>query len=269
MLPAHSSVAGHLRTNKPHRRKPAREVMLKMGIGHIAPKATNSGGANALANIPEAPAQATNVVPLAPVQSASQVPAPEPLRRREVASASIDARVPTNAEPTPLAQIAPFADPFVGFAGHCFMHFCQAVEFATGWAKPRSTHAEMAAESLLNSSTHHGLMKQWGSCSLGTICCSVVAACLIPLFSASSIKSFLPIPFLLIIALVALGFGRAAGVLGTVAAALLFAGFLFEPSGLAVGDPVAKRHLIWMLIIGIVFSDLLARFKLRRESHRF
>jgi len=27
--------------------------------------------------------------------------------------------------------------------------------------------------------------------------------------------------------------------------------------------------LIWMLIIGIVFSDLLARFKLRRESHRF
>jgi K+-sensing histidine kinase KdpD len=142
------------------------------------------------------------------------------------------------------------------------------VEFVTGWTEPRSAHAEMAAESLLNSSTHHGPLKQWGSCSMGTICCSVVAACLIPLFSASSIKSFLPIPFLLIIALVAFRFGRAAGALGTVAAALLFAGFLFEPSGLAVGDPVAKRHLIWMLIIGIVFSDLLARFKLRWASHR-
>ena len=240
-----------------------------MGTGHIARKATNSRGEKALANIPEAPTQATTIVPLAPVQSASQVPAPAPLRGREIASASIDAAVSTTAKSNPLAEIAPFGDPFVGFAGRCFMHFCQAVEFVTAWAKPRSTHAEMAAESLLNSSTHHNSLKHWGSCSLGTICCSVAAACLIPLFSASSIKSFLPIPFLLIIALVALGFGRAAGVLGTVAAALLFAGFLFEPSGLAVGDPVAKRHLIWMLVIGIVFSDLLARFKLRRESHRF
>jgi len=239
-----------------------------MGTGHIARKVTNSVGEKALENIPEAPAQATTVVPLTPVQSASHVP-PAPLRGREVASASIDARVPTSATSNPLAQIVPFADPFVGFAGHCFLHFCQAVEFVTGWAKPRSVPAEMAAESLLNSSTHHGSLKQWGSCSLGTICCSIVAACLIPLFSASPNKSFLPISFLLIIALVAFRFGRAAGVLGTVAAALLFAELLFEPSGLAVGDPVAKRHLIWMLIIGIVFSDLLARFKLRRESHRF
>jgi len=240
-----------------------------MGTGHIARKVTNSGEEKALANISEAPAQATTLVPLAPVQSASQVPASAPLRRREVASAPIDAPVPTSATSNPLVQIAPLADPFGGFVGRCFMHFCQAVEFVTGWTNPRSAHAEMAAQSLLDSSTHHGPLKQWGSCSLGTICCSVVAACLIPLFSTSSIKSFLPIPFLLIIALVALGFGRGAGVLGTVAAALLFAGFLFEPSGLAVGDPVAKRHLIWMLIIGIVFSDLLARFKLRRESHRF
>jgi hypothetical protein len=243
--------------------------LLKMGTGDIARNVTDSDGEKALANIPEAPAYATTVVPLAPVQSANQVPAPAPLRRREVASASIDAPVPTSPTSNPLAQIAPFADPFVGFVGRCFMYFCQAVEFVTGWAKPRSAHAEMAAVTLLNSSTHHGPLKQWGSCSLGTICCSVIAACLIPLFSASTIKSFLPIPFLLIIALVAFGFGRAAGVLGTVAAALLFAGFLFEPSGLAVGDPVAKRHLIWMLIVGIVFSDLLARFKLRRDNHRF
>jgi Domain of unknown function (DUF4118) len=234
-----------------------------MGTGHRAPKATNSGGANALANIPEAPAQATTVVPLAPVQSARQVPVPLPARHT-----SIDASRQTTAKSNPLAQIVPFADPFVGFVGHCFLHFCQAMEFVTGWTEPRSAHAEMAAESLLNSSTHPGPLKQWGACSLGTICCSVVAACLIPLFSESSIKSFLPIPFLLIIALVAFRFGRGAGVLGTIASALLFAGFLFEPSGLAVGDPVAKRHLIWMLVIGIVFSDLLARFKLRWESHR-
>jgi hypothetical protein len=66
--------------------------------------------------------------------------------------------------------------------------------------------------------------------------------------------------------LVAFWFGRAAGVLGTLTAAFLFADYLFEPAGLAVGDPVARDHLISMLVVGIVISDLLARLKIRRQS---
>ena len=168
----------------------------------------------------------------------------------------------------PLANIVPFADPFGGFGGHCFFYFCQFVERFSGWMKPAPSPGNVAAESLLSASRHSAL-KQWGACSLGTICCTVVAAGLIPLFSASSFKSFLPIPFLLIIVLVAFRFGRAAGVLGTMTAAFLFAYYLFEPEGLAVGDPVARAHLIWMLVIGVVISDLLARLRVyRMHSHK-
>jgi uncharacterized protein DUF4118 len=159
------------------------------------------------------------------------------------------------------------SDPFGGFVGHSFLHLCQFLELMHGWTKQRADSANMAAESLLNAPAHSSL-KGWGSCSLGTICCTVVAAGLIPLFNASSIKSFLPIPFLLIIVLVAFWFGRVAGVLGTLTAAFLFAYYLFEPAGLAVGDPVARDHLIWMLVVGIAISHLLARFKLRRQVHR-
>jgi K+-sensing histidine kinase KdpD len=100
------------------------------------------------------------------------------------------------------------------------------------------------------------------------VCCTVMAALLVPLFSASSSKAFLPIPFLLIIVIVAFEFGRAAGVLGTMAAAFLFAWFLYEPAGLAVSDPVAKSHLIWMVIVGVLLSDLLARFRVRITAIR-
>jgi len=168
----------------------------------------------------------------------------------------------------PLTRIVPFADPFGGFGGHCFLHFCQFVEMLSGWIRPAPSPENAAAESLLSASRHSPL-KQWGACSLGTICSTVSAAALIPLFSASSLKSFLPLSFLLIIVLVAFRFGRAAGVLGTVAAAFLFAYYLFEPEGLAVSDPVARAHLIWMVVIGVVISDLLARFRVHRmHSHK-
>ena len=114
----------------------------------------------------------------------------------------------------------------------------------------------------------HRALKQWGACSLGTLCCMLAAAALIPMFSTSSVKSSLPLPFLLIIVLVALLFGRTAGVLGTVIAAILFAKYLFEPAGLAVSDPVARTHLIWMVILGVVISDLLAWMRAHHTESR-
>jgi K+-sensing histidine kinase KdpD len=48
---------------------------------------------------------------------------------------------------------------------------------------------------------------------------------------------------------------------------LLFAAFLYEPSpSLAISDPTSRNHLIWMLIVGIVISDLVARFQARRMT---
>jgi hypothetical protein len=166
-----------------------------------------------------------------------------------------------------LTGLVPFADPFAGFTGRSFFYLCRMVDRLASSMKQDSGPAEAAAESLLSSHTTSPI-SQWGACSLGTICCTVAAAFLIPLFNASTAKSIIPIPFLLIIVLVAFRFGRSAGVLGTMAAAFLFAWFLYEPAGLAVSDPVAKSHLIWMLILGIVISDLLTRFKMGRVGRR-
>jgi hypothetical protein len=165
-------------------------------------------------------------------------------------------------------RIVTSADPFRGFGGYCFMYFCRLVAVLSGWSRLADARQQAAKDHLLSSPRFEAL-KPWGACSLGTICCTVSAAGLIPIFSSSSIKSFLPLPFLLIVVLVAFRFGRAAGVLGTAAAAFLFAYYLFEPAGLAVGDPVARAHLLWMLIVGIVISDLLTRFKaLRVHIHK-
>jgi K+-sensing histidine kinase KdpD len=168
-----------------------------------------------------------------------------------------------------LTGLALFVEPFAGFAGHSFFYFCRLVVRVTAWMRPQIAPAELAAQSLMNSPATSP-RSHWRACSLGTICCTIAAACLIPVFYASTVKAFLPIPFLLIIILVAFRFGRAAGVLGTIAAALLFALFLYEPPGLGVSDPAARSHLMWMLIIGIVISDLLTRFKMSRIArHRF
>jgi hypothetical protein len=176
--------------------------------------------------------------------------------------------MPKDSKPA-LTGLALFVDPFAGFAGHSFFYFCRLVDRVTAWMRPQIARAELAAQSLMNSPATSPTSHR-GAFSMGAICCTIAAACLIPVFYASTVKAFLPIPFLLIIVLVAFRFGRAAGVLGTIAAALLFALFLYEPPGLGVSDPAARSHLMWMLIIGIVISDLLTRFKMSRIArHRF
>lgn len=159
-----------------------------------------------------------------------------------------------------IAQFPPAADPFGGFGGYSFFYFCKSIEIVTGWTRPRNRSE--AGRPLLSGSRF--TPKWWLATLLGSASIALVAGSLIPLFYSSSIKSFLPIAFLLIIIAAALLFGRTAGVLGTIAAGFLFAYFLFEPEGLAISDPVAKQHVIWMLILGVALSDLLNRYRLRR-----
>jgi hypothetical protein len=205
-------------------------------------------------------------IPAIPVAVEAQAVAENQLLSSQEAGASAT-EVPSHEEVrASITDVLPIPDPFVGFVGHSFLHFCQAVDAVARWMKPRYAPAETAAQSLLSSP--RSPWRHWGTSSLGMVCCTVMAALLVPLFSASSSKAFLPIPFLLIIVIVAFEFGRAAGVLGTMAAAFLFAWFLYEPAGLAVSDPVAKSHLIWMVIVGVLLSDLLARFRVRITAIR-
>lgn len=96
---------------------------------------------------------------------------------------------------------------------------------------------------------------------IGAGACAIAAALLIPFFSGSSLRHIIPLLFLLVIFLTASRFGRAAGIFGTIAAALLFAMFLFSPTlSPMVEDTSARDHLIWMVLIGIIASDLVGAY---------
>jgi len=112
-------------------------------------------------------------------------------------------------------------------------------------------------------------MSRWVSASIGAGCCTVAAAGLTPVFSQTSFSSAAPLIFLLIIVLIAVRFGNFAGVLGTIAGALIFAIFLFEPRfSLLISDTSSRNHLIWMVIIGIILSDLLGAYSTRGTKNK-
>jgi len=89
-----------------------------------------------------------------------------------------------------------------------------------------------------------------------TVCLSA-AGVLTPIFRAIAWKDVLPLAFLSVVLVVAARFGSAAGILGTAGAAIIFAEFLFDPVlSLRIGDSVQRNHLVWMVIIGIVVSEV-------------
>jgi len=72
-------------------------------------------------------------------------------------------------------------------------------------------------------------------------------------------KNVAPLIFTTVLLLIAALFGARAGILGTVLAAMVFAGFLYGPVGsIHVSDEAARANLGWMLLIGIGFSFLFA-----------
>ena len=72
-------------------------------------------------------------------------------------------------------------------------------------------------------------------------------------------KDMVPLVFTVVLLIIAGIFGFRAGVLGTVLAALVFAAFLFSPTGsFGVASDAARSNLGWMLLIGLVFSFLFA-----------
>lgn len=107
-------------------------------------------------------------------------------------------------------------------------------------------------------------MSRLRSVLLGAGCCGVAAAGLSPIISQTRFSSFAPLIFLVVIFLVATRLGNFAGMFGTLSAALVFAVFLFEPRfSLLINDVAARDHLIWMVVLGVVISDLLGAYAVR------
>ena len=96
-------------------------------------------------------------------------------------------------------------------------------------------------------------------CVLGAFICAATAAGMTALFAQHSGRGNLPLVFLAVITLVALYLGAAAGVAGTVSAAIVFALFLFPPIGSPLVEDFGERSSVgWMLLGGIAISYLFA-----------
>jgi K+-sensing histidine kinase KdpD len=162
----------------------------------------------------------------------------------------------------------PVASPFSGMAGRSFLRFCIWVDNVSLWNETRHNRQAKAPETSLWFHLASGLsLEKSGPWMVGVLSCTVAASLSTALFYASSFKSALPFAFLAIIALIALRFGRVAGVVGTISASLVFASVLFEPRpSLAVEDPIAKAHLMWMVVIGMVLSELAGGRMLRQRT---
>lgn len=95
--------------------------------------------------------------------------------------------------------------------------------------------------------------------TVGGLVCALAAVGLGAAAEGHAWKNLAPLIFTAVLLITAAVFGARAGILGTVLAALIFAGFLFSPVGsIQVTNESARANLGWMLLIGIGFSFLFA-----------
>ena len=95
--------------------------------------------------------------------------------------------------------------------------------------------------------------------ALGGLVCALAALALSAAANGHTWKNMAPLIFTVVLLIIAGLFGSRAGIIGTVIAAMIFAGFLFNPTGnIQVSDEAARGNLGWMMLIGIGFSFLFA-----------
>jgi len=147
--------------------------------------------------------------------------------------------------------------PFEGIAGRSFLRLCIWVDAFSAWNSRRQAQPR---EELWWLRQRGFRLPFKVSFRVGAATCAATAALAALSFHGSPFQTALPFAFLAIIVAVAILFGRLAGVIGTAIAGLIFASILFDPSpSLAIDDPVAKAHLIWMVVIGVAVSDVIGR----------
>ncbi len=82
-------------------------------------------------------------------------------------------------------------------------------------------------------------------------------------------KMLLPFAFLALVLLLGLHYGRAVGMLGSIASALIFAHALYQPVGsFFVSDQTARSVLAWTVLIGVSTSFLFLPTQDEVHHHR-
>ncbi|MGZ4858109.1 MAG: DUF4118 domain-containing protein [Candidatus Angelobacter sp.] len=95
--------------------------------------------------------------------------------------------------------------------------------------------------------------------AIGGMVCAIAAIGFSAAAGGHEWKNIVPLVFTAVLLVIAAFFGSRAGILGTVLAAMIFASFLFGPTGnLQVANESARANLGWMMLIGIGFSFLFA-----------
>jgi K+-sensing histidine kinase KdpD len=95
--------------------------------------------------------------------------------------------------------------------------------------------------------------------TIGGLVCGIAAVSLSAAAGGHEWKNIVPLVFTAVLLAIAALFGSRAGILGTVLAGLIFASFLFAPTGnIQVANEAARANLGWMMLIGIGFSFLFA-----------
>jgi K+-sensing histidine kinase KdpD len=95
--------------------------------------------------------------------------------------------------------------------------------------------------------------------AIGGLVCGIAAVGLSAAAGGHEWKNIVPLLFTTVLLAIAALFGSRAGILGTVLAGVIFASFLFGPTGnIQVANEAARANLGWMMLIGIGFSFLFA-----------
>jgi K+-sensing histidine kinase KdpD len=93
---------------------------------------------------------------------------------------------------------------------------------------------------------------------VGVGLCLGAAVLLATVAHAQPWQVFVPLAFVAVVFLLGWRYGRAVGLIGSVVGVVVFAYLLFPPlHSLRVADESARRNLAWMLLAGLVSSQLL------------
>jgi K+-sensing histidine kinase KdpD len=94
---------------------------------------------------------------------------------------------------------------------------------------------------------------------VGVVLCAAMSALTAVLFASRASRPVVPLVFVGVILALAVRYGPAVGLFGSLVAALIFSVFLFEPvHNVRVQSAAARANIGWMLLAGIALSYLLA-----------
>ena len=103
--------------------------------------------------------------------------------------------------------------------------------------------------------------------AFGTLLAAAAAYGSARIFARTEMMELLPLAFIAVLYGLSWRYGLGVAVLGSLACALIFAHFLFEPLGsLQVDSMVARRNLLWMVVGAISLSYLFVPSRWQRRS---